>query len=276
MDNATRIVIPRRHPFRACLVVVALLLSISLLVKLATSPNLAWDVVFNYLFSQSILSGVGITILLSVLSMLLALAIGTILALMMITKTYTLLSIAKLYVWFFRGTPLLVQLIFWFNIGFLFPVFAIGIPFTDISILSIRANALISGFIASILGLTLHEAAYLAEIIRGGLLSIDRGQSEAAEALGMPSSLLWRRVVLPQAMRVIIPPVGNRSIVMLQNTSLVAVISGGDLLTNAQNIYSQTFQVIPLLIVASMWYLVLTSISMMLQRSLETKFGRGY
>lgn len=269
-------VVPRRHPWRTCSIIIILLLMVVVLGEIATNPNMGWDVVFHYLFSPSILSGVVITIFLSVISMIIALLIGALLAAMMLSKAYTLSYIAKLYIWFFRGTPLLVQLIFWFNIGFLFPNFIIGIPFTETIIFSISANALISGFIASILGLTLHEAAYLSEIIRSGLLSVERGQTEAAEALGMPGFLLWRRVVLPQAMRVIVPPVGNRSIVMLQNTSLVAVISGGDLLTNAQNIYSQTFQVIPLLIVASIWYLAITTVSMAGQRILEKKYSRGY
>jgi polar amino acid transport system permease protein len=179
------------------------------------------------------------------------------------------------YIYLFRGTPLLVQLLFWEFIAALYPTIAIGIPFGP-AFIHANANTLITPFAAAILGLALNEGAYMAEIVRAGIISVGEGQTEAAMSLGMTRLQTMRRIVLPQAMRVIVPPTGNETISMLKNTSLVSVIGYAELLYEAQQIYAATYQTIPLLIVASIWYLVLTSVSYVGQYFIERRFGRGF
>lgn len=178
------------------------------------------------------------------------------------------------YVWFFRGTPVLVQLLFWYNISALYPRLSIGVPFGP-DFVHGNVNPIITAFTAAILGLGLNEGAYMSEIVRAGLLSVDHGQTEAAQALGMTRGLALRRIVLPQAMRVIIPPTGNETIGMLKTTSLASTIALSELLRATQNIYSRTYQTIPLLIVASVWYITLTSVLSIGQYYLERHFARG-
>jgi polar amino acid transport system permease protein len=184
-------------------------------------------------------------------------------------------SAAGLYIWFFRGTPLLVQLIFWYNLSALYPRLSFGIPFGP-EFVSGETNTLVSVWTAAILGLGLNEAAYMAEIIRSGLLSVDRGQTLAAESIGMTDTLMMRRIVLPQALRVIVPPTGNQVIGMLKYTSLVSVVALPELLYSSQLIYTQNFRPIPLLLVASTWYLIVTTVLMVAQSYLERHFGRGF
>jgi polar amino acid transport system permease protein len=179
-----------------------------------------------------------------------------------------------LYIWFFRGTPVLVQLLFWYNIAALYPRIDLGIPFGP-AFIHADANTLITPFTAAILGLGLNEGAYMAEIVRAGIISVEEGQSDAAQSLGMTRLQAMRRIVLPQAMRVIIPPTGNETISMLKTSSLVSVIAVADLLYGAQIIYSVNFKTIQLLIVASLWYLALTSILYIGQYYLERYYGRG-
>jgi polar amino acid transport system permease protein len=217
---------------------------------------------------------VRITIILTVTAMAIGIILGLIIAVMRQSENWVLSSVAGVYIWFFRATPALVQLIFWFNLAALFPHLSFGIPFGP-SFVSGDANKFITPLIAANLGLGLCEAAFMAEIMRGGLLSVDAGQLEAAHALGMSRLKALRHVVLPQAMRVIIPPTGNETIGMLKYTSLASVISVTELLESAQIIYQRTFQPIPLLIVASIWYLAMTSALTIGQRYLERKFGRG-
>jgi len=178
------------------------------------------------------------------------------------------------YGWLFRGIPVLVQLIFWYNLALLFPRLSIGLPFTPWGV-GVGTNAVITGFSAAVLGLGLNEAAYMAEIIRAGIIGVDAGQAEAARALGMRQPQVLRHVILPQAMRVIVPPTANQIILMLKATSLTAFIAGGDLLTQAEGIYSNNFQVIPLLIDASLWYISLTAVATLAQQMLERQVGRG-
>ena len=175
----------------------------------------------------------------------------------------------------FRGTPQIVQLLFWGFLGALYPKIALGIPFTHIHAVSAETHTVISVFVAALLGLGLNEAAYSSEIVRSGILSVDEGQTEAAYSLGMTPGQTMRRIILPQAMRVIIPPMGNETISMLKLTSLVSVIAGNDLLTNLETAYAQNFRVIPLLIVACIWYLALTSLLSVGQFFLERRYGRG-
>jgi polar amino acid transport system permease protein len=200
--------------------------------------------------------------------------LGVILAIMRVSQSKVLRTASGLYLWFFRGTPVLVQLVFWYNLGYLFPKLIVGIPGME-PFLDLTTNDVITPLTAAIFGLGLNEGAYLAEIIRAGILSVSVGQHEAATSIGMSRAQSYRRVVLPQAMRVIIPPTGNETIGMLKMTSLVSVIALSDLMYSAQSIYSRTFEVIPLLITVSIWYLFLTSVLSFGQGYIERYFGKG-
>jgi polar amino acid transport system permease protein len=178
------------------------------------------------------------------------------------------------YVWFFRGTPVLVQLLFWNFVSALYPRISLGIPFGP-AFVHVDANALITPFAAAILGLGLNEAAYMAEIVRAGIISVEEGQTDAAQALGMTRLQTMRRIVLPQAMRVIVPPTGNETISMLKTSSLVSVIAYTELLYSVQLIYAVNYRTIPLLIVASIWYLIVTTVLSIAQYYVERYFGRG-
>jgi len=239
-----------------------------------TNPNFQWDVVGNYLFHPSILIGLWVTIRLTIITMVLGVVIGIFFAMMMLSHDRFLSGFAAAYIWLFRGTPLLVQLIFWFNISALYPQINIGIPGGPY-LTSFSGNA-ITPFMAAVLGLALHEGAYMAEIVRGGVLAVGRGQSQAAIALGMTRLQAFGRITLPQALRIIVPATGNQVILMLKTTSLVSVIALPELLYSAQNIYARTFEVIPLLIVASLWYLFICSILSVFQYFLERKLGKGF
>ena len=268
--------VPLRHPGRwvACGVVALLVLWFGYIV--VTNPNFQWDVVGRYLFGADILRGVLVTIELTITAMLIGIGLGIVVALMRLSSNGLLSSAAMLYITFFRGTPALVQLIFWFNLSALFPTITIGIPFFGPVFATVNANALITPFIAANLGLGLCEAAYMAEIVRSGILSVDAGQQEAAVAVGMTRAQAMRKVILPQALRVIIPPTGNQVIGMLKYTSLASVISVTELLASAELVYTRTFETIPLLIVASLWYVLLTTLLTAVQRVLEWHVGRSH
>ena len=269
-------VVPLRHPVRLATAVVLILVAISAAWDVAVNQRYHWDVVVSYLFAPQIIAGAGLTVLLTVVSMTAGIVLGTVLAVMRLSANPILSTISRGYIWFFRGTPLLVQLIFWYNIAALYPVIALGLPFGGPSVVLGSANALISPLTAALLGLALNEAAYMAEIIRGGIGSVDKGQYDAARALGMDGGKLMRRVILPQAMRVVLPPTGNQVISMLKGTSLVSVLAISDLLYSAQIIYATNYQTIPLLIVASLWYLLMTTILSFFQTKLERRYGRGF
>jgi len=267
-------VIPVRHPGQ-WLGVAAILVAAALFVQfLLTNDKLRLDLVVGYLFERSVMRGLLLTLELTVLAMVLGIVLGTVLAIMRLSGNRVLSFVAGGYVWFFRGTPILVQLLFWFFLGSILPVISLGIPFGP-TFVEIPTNVLISQFTAAILGLGLNEAAYMAEIIRAGIRSVDPGQAEAAEAVGMSRLLAYRRVVLPQAARVILPPTANNTISMLKLSSLVIVIGLPELLTAVQLIYSRNFQQIPLLIVASIWYLLLTTILTIIQSRIERRLDRS-
>ncbi len=266
---------PARHPLRWCGAVVVALIAAALVVSLATNDNLKWSVVGDYLFSRLVFEGLWTTVWLTVVAMIVGILGGVVLAVMRLSANPILSGLAALFVWVFRGTPLLVQIIFWGYLGALYPRLIIGIPFTHVTFLDESTSAIVTGSVAALLALGLNEMAYASEIVRAGILAVDDGQTEAAYSLGMTPAATTRRIVLPQAMRVIVPPMGNETITMLKSTALVSVISGHDLLTNLQNVYSQNFQVIPLLIVASAWYLVLTSLLSIPQAWLERRYSRG-
>lgn len=255
--------------------VVVLILAYYLVEFLVTSKGMQWDVVTKYLFSARILEGAWTTLWLTFVSMVLSTVLGTVVAICRMSTNPILAIPSSVYVWFFRGTPLLVQLIFWFNLAALTPTIALEIPFGGPTLFSVPTNDLIAPLTAALLGLCLNEAAYMSEIVRAGILGVDTGQTEAATALGMPKMLILRRIILPQAMRFIVPPTSNELISLLKATSLVSVITLSELLFTAQTIYAQSFQVIPLLVVVSIWYLVFVTVLSGFQQMLEKRFGRG-
>ena len=240
--------------------------------EIVFNPHLDWSIVGDYLFDHRIIDGIWVTIEISILATILGLVLGVVLAVMKLAHNPVLRWVATGYIGFFRGTPLLVQLIFWYNLAFLFPNLILKIPFTETGVYW-DTNAVMTGFTAAMLGLGLNLAAYFAETVRAGIQAVDTGQSEAAYALGMTPAKRMRIIVLPQALRIIIPPTGNEFISMLKTTSLVYVVAGHDLMTAASQIYKENNQIIELLIVASIWYMVLTAIATFLQSRLERRYG---
>ncbi|MFG2485023.1 amino acid ABC transporter permease [Streptomyces virginiae] len=241
---------------------------------LVANPAFEWPVVWDILWDSTVLEGLQITLVLTVVSMAIGCVGGLLLTLMRLTRSRVLSGAAWVYIWVFRGTPVLVQLFFWTFLGALWPRVSIGIPFGP-AFYSWSYNDLVPLEAAALLGLGLNEAAYMAEIVRAGVLSVDRGQSEAAFSLGMTHRQAMRRITLPQAMRVIIPPTGNEVIGMLKITSLVSAISLVDLTRAAQDLASRTFQSLPSLIAVSIWYLTCTSLLTIGQYHIERRFARG-
>ncbi|WP_337181594.1 amino acid ABC transporter permease [Shinella sp.] len=244
-------------------------LAVVFLQVLVTNKNMQWSVVAEYMFSRPILSGLGMTLLLTVLAMVLGLAIGVVLAIMRLSASSVFRSVSWGWIWFFRGVPPLVQMIFWYNLALLLPEISIGIPFDGPKLFSWNTNALITPFSAAIMGLAFTESAYAAEMIRAGIQAINAGQTEAAATLGMTRGQTLRRIVLPQALRIVIPPIGNDTISMLKFTSLVSVLALPDLLYSAQMVYARTYQTVPLLLVATIWYLVLTTVLTVVEHAVE-------
>jgi polar amino acid transport system permease protein len=266
--------VPVRRPGRWIAAAIVLIVAVALIRSVATNPRFEWSVVGSYLFDSRILEGLRVTIELTVIAMAIGIVLGVLLAVMRLSRNPLVSGASWFYIWFFRGTPVLVQLLFWYSIAALYPTIALGIPFGP-AFVHANANSLITAFTAAILGLGLNEGAYMAEIVRAGMISVDEGQTDAAQSLGMSRLQTLRRIVLPQAMRVIIPPTGNETISMLKTTSLASVIVVTELLYAAQLIYSVNFKTIQLLIVASVWYIVCTSVLYVGQFYLERYYGRG-
>ena len=268
--------IPVRHPGRWVAAAIVVVLGVALGNSVATNPRFQWGVVRQYFFTNQILHSILVTIELTVLAMAIGIVLGTLLAVMRLSPNPLVSRASWLYIWFFRGTPVLVQILFWYNISALYPRLSLGIPFGP-QFVHFSANTVIKTFVAGVLALGLNEGAYMAEIVRAGIISVEEGQTEAAQSLGMTRLLTMRRIVLPQAMRVIIPPTGNETISMLKTTSLVSVIALAppELLGSVQEVYDRTYQVIPLLLVASLWYLIVTTVLTTGQYYLERYFGRG-
>jgi len=235
----------------------------------------SWTIVGQYFTTSEILHGLVTTLELTVLAMFVGIVLGMTIAVMRLSPNRILSSTAWTYTWFFRGTPVLVQLLVWYNIAILYPVLSIGVPFTHLTLVHFTTNTVFSAFVAALIALGLNEAAYMSEIARAGLIAVDEGQTEAASSLGMTRRQALRYVVMPQAMRVIIPPTGNEVISMLKTTSLVSVVGVVDLLGAASNIYSANFEQMPLLIVASIWYLIVTTVLSTGQFYLERHFAKG-
>jgi polar amino acid transport system permease protein len=267
--------VPVRHPGRWVAAAIVVILAATLIHSIATNPRFEWGTVSQYFFSSRVLHGLVVTLELTVISMAIGIVLGVVLAIMRLSPNPLVAGGSWVYIWLFRGTPVLVQLLFWNFVSALYPKIHLGIPFLAPNIFSGNANQIITPFVAAILGLGLNEGAYMAEIVRAGILSVDEGQTEASQALGMTRMQTMRRIVLPQAMRVIIPPTGNETISMLKTTSLVSVIAYTELLYSVQLIYAVNYKQIPLLIVASLWYLIFTTVLSIGQYYLERHFGRG-
>lgn len=266
---------PRFRPWRVVGGIVIAVVILQVAIFLVTNERLEWGVVAQYLFDPNVLTGLGMTIFLTIIGMVIGSVLGTLIAAGQLSDFWPVRWICQLYVGIFRGIPPLVQLIFWFNLAYLVPRIAIGLPFGP-ELWSWSSNDLISPLTAAIIGLSLHEAAYMSEIVRSGILSVDSGQRDAARAMGFSGFQTFMKVVLPQSMRVIIPPTGSQFIGLLKGTSLVSVIAMGDLLHSVQVIYNRTYQVVPLLLVAVLWYLTVVTLLTLGQRRIERYFGRGY
>ena len=267
MTSAERVV-PLRHPWTWVASAFALLVAAGVFTSVATNPAFQWPVVAHYMLDEQILGGLARTLELTLAAMAMGLVLGTALAVMRLSRNLLLSTLSWLYIWFFRSVPVLVQLIFWYNFGALYPKIMLWIPFGPV-LYSASTNAVITPLTAALAGLGLAQAAYTAEVVRAGIVSVPRGQTRAAMALGMRPATIFVRIIFPQAMRVIIPPVGNEVISMVKSTSLVSVIALAELLYTAQLIYARTYETIPLLIVASLWYLIIVSILSVGQHFLE-------
>ncbi len=272
-DAATKPRVHGRGAFEYVAWLACGLVALGVVRTLFANENYQWGVVTQYLTAPSILRGLVMTIVLTVLAMFFGGVLGVFLAVLRVSPLRPVRILAGAYITFFRGTPVLVQLIFWFNIAALYPHLAIGIPFTDVSH-DVDLNRLISATTAAVVGLSLNQAAYQAEIVRGGFASVDKGQIEAADSLGMSRMTKLRRIIIPQAMPTIVPATGNQVIGMFKETSLVSVLGVAELLQSVQLIYARNYQTIPLLIVACVWYLAMTVALSYPQSLIEKKFSR--
>jgi len=282
--------VPVRHPGRWIAIAVLAVLAAMFLHVLLTNKAFAWSFMIDNMFRPPIINGlVRGTIIMTILAMLIGITLGVIIAVMRLSDNPILRSVAWLYTWFFRAVPRLVLLAVFGNVGILWTRIGLGVPFDrqigelfgfpdlNLQFASWSARDLLSGFVAGLLGLALSEAAYMAEIARAGILSVDKGQDEAAQALGMSRGRTMRRVVLPQAMRVIVPPTGNETIAMLKDTSLLAFVPvTAELFFQLDAVGHRTFQPFPMYVAATLWYLLLTSVLLVGQYFLERHFSRGY
>ncbi|QZN86992.1 amino acid ABC transporter permease [Cellulomonas sp. C5510] len=273
--GADNVVVPRPRPWRWVGMAVVAVLAVAVVSSFVTNPNYQWDVVAGYVFDPRILAGLRTTLLLTLIGTVIAAALGLVLATMRLSTSPLLRGTAGVYVWFFRGTPVLVQLILWYNLAILVPTVSIGVPFGP-TLWSASTNDLITPWTAAILGLALNEAAYLGEIIRSGIISVDKGQTEAAHALGLGRLDTFRRIVLPQALRVIVPPAANEAIGLLKYSSVVSVIALPELLYAGQLIYARTYETIPVLIVVCLWYLVVVTALTAVESRVEARLGAGF
>lgn len=267
-DTAALRVVSRRHPGRWVAAALALLAFAAILRAFAVG-QIDWAVVGQFLTAPAILAGLVNTLAMTVCAMALGLALGVLFAVMALSPNPVLVASARFYIWFFRGTPLLLQLLLWFNLALVFPTIGIA------GFWQARTVDVITPFVATLLGLGINQGAYTAEVVRAGILSVDRGQAEAAQAVGMTRLGALRRIVLPQALRVIVPPVGNEVVSMVKLTSVASVIQFGEVLRSAQTIYYANARVIELLIVAAFWYLAAVTVLSLGQAVLERRLARG-
>ncbi|AUA09588.1 MULTISPECIES: amino acid ABC transporter permease [Streptomyces] len=263
----------RRRPGLLVANAIVLVLAAMAVTTIFTNPRFEWETVAKYFFEIRVLKGIGVSIGMTAVTMALSLVSGTLVALMRMGDSRLMSTVAAAFIWVFRSIPMLVQLLFWYNLAALFPTLSLGIPWGP-RFITFDSNSVIGPLTAAIIGLTLHETAYIAELIRSGLLAVPDGQRQAASALGLTPAQIFFRVTLPQALRVIVPPMGNELISLLKATSLVSVITLADLLYSVQLIYAKNFQTVPLLIVAAIWYMIITGVITLLQQRLERRLGR--
>jgi len=276
VDLGTIAVVPTRHWWRWTLSALLLFVVAQFVWSLFTNDRYMWGTFAQYFFAEPVLIGIGYTLTLTAISAVVGFALGTLLALARLSASPLVSSVAWGYIWFFRSVPLVVQIIVWYNLGYLYPTLGLGTPFTtDFWIVEFPTVQLVSAFAAAILGLGLHQAAYSAEIIRGGLVSVDPGQHEAAAALGIPASRRLFRIILPQAMRSIVPNATNEVIGLVKGASVVFVIAIPELFYAVQVIYNRNSRVIPLLLVAVVWYTIITTILSVAQYYIERHYARG-
>ena len=275
VPSASPAILPERRPGRWIGVVLLAFVAAWIVTQLLVNPGFQWHVVGRYLFAPEVLRGVAMTLELTALVMAMGIGGGGGGGGARQAQDPVWPLCARAYIWFFRGTPVLVQLVFWYNLAALFPELSLGIPFGGPKLLYVSSTTAISSFTAAMLGLGLNEAAYMAEIVRAGLLSVDHGQIDASRALGHRPGQTFRVVLLPQAMQAIVPPTGNQVIGMLKYTSLASVVALPELMQSVENIYSRTFETVPLLIVASLWYLLMVSVLSVLQSFVERRYARG-
>ncbi|MET7379487.1 amino acid ABC transporter permease [Streptomyces sp. NPDC005526] len=260
--------IPVRHYGRYVSAAIAIAVFAAIIYAFSQG-KINWGAIPDYFFDDRVLQGVGKTLLLTLLSMAIGIAGGILLAVMRLSKNPVTSSIAWFYIWFFRGTPVLVQLVVWFNLGLVFEYINLGPLYKD------QWSDFMTPFLTALLGLGLNEAAYMAEICRAGLLAVDEGQTEAAHALGMSHAKTLRRIVIPQAMRVIVPPTGNEVINMLKTTSLVSVVQFSELFRVAQDIGQTSGAPVEMYFLAAAWYLLMTSVLSVGQYYIERYYARG-
>ncbi|MER7751267.1 amino acid ABC transporter permease [Kitasatospora sp. NPDC097643] len=267
-------IVPRRKPGQWVLAAIALLLAAMAVTSVVRNDAFQWGVVADWFTARSVLDGLTLTLWLTAVTLALGFVFGTVLATMRLSTNPVLRTLSWGYIWIFRSTPPLVQLLFFFNIGALYPTLGLGIPFGP-EFVTVRTVNLVGPTLTAVLGLTLLESAYAAEVVRGGILSVDRGQLEAAAALGLGRWRVLRRIVVPQAMRSIVPTAGNMLISALKGTSIVSVLAVSDLLYSVQLVYLQSYQVIPMLMVATLWYLVVTTVLSIGQYYVERHYAKG-
>ena len=274
MPADTLTVVPLRHYGLWVGTAISLVILFLIIKSLITNPVFDWPIAGKYLFHHSIMRGLGQTLLLTATIMVLAIFIGTIVAVMRLSPSIILNAFASAYIWFFRGAPALIQLIFWFNLSMVVREISITLPFVG-TIFAVKTNDFMTPFVSAVVALSLHEAGYMAEIVRAGINSVGRGQTEAAGSLGMTRRMTLWRITLPQAMRFIVPPTGNETINLLKTTSLVTFIAVNDLLYSAQAIYARTFETIPLLMVVMFWYLFVVTVLSIGQYFIERYYGKS-
>lgn len=272
-DTALKVV-PVRHPLRWAAVALTAVLLAQFLHGLVTNPGWEWGVFAQFFTTETILRAVGTTLQLTVYGTALGFLLGLVLAFMRLSDSPFLKAVAVGYIWVFRSVPLIVQLLFWFNLAYLYKRIDIGIPFGP-GFFSFDTVNLVGAMSAAVLGLALHQAAYAAEIVRGGVLAVDGGQLAAAAALGIPKLRQLRRIVLPQAMRAILPNAANEVVSLFKGTSIVSVMAIGELFYQVQVVYGRNGRVVPLLMVATVWYVLLTGALSVLQHYIERHFAKG-
>lgn len=263
---------PRTAFGRYAAAVAAVAIVVLFVWSLAVNEAIDWSAVGQYFFNKRVLSGVVVTLQITALSLLVGFSSGLLIAFMRLSKSRILQTIALVWVWFFRAVPVLVVLILVNNIALLYPQLGLGLPGLPM-IIGVDTKSVVSPFLAAVIAFGANEGAYASEVFRASIRSVPRGQAEAAAALGMPSVLAHRRIVLPQAMKVAVPPLANNTINMLKGTSLVSYIGVSDLLYTTQSIYAQNFKVVPLLLVACLWYLLMVSLLTIGQSMLERRLG---